>query len=447
MGSKPRHRTNRGRRAPPASPSLICDIEKLVHGGAGLARPPELGGSALFVPFTLPGERVRARVTHTASGYSQGILETIEVGSPHRVEARCPIFRRCGGCHWQQIDYAQQPDLKRAILGETLLRIGAISGAILAPLPAPRSYGYRQRLRLHIGQTSGRPAIGFYAGSSHTLVPLRRCPIAHPLADDVIVALAEFLDRNAHRGLCAVEITVADDPAAVVVRYLGQGLAATERTRLFDFIAAQPHVVGQVYSDRSGERTAAGAESICADLNGLRLRISIEAFSQANWDQNRRLGVMLSDWASDWKPAAALDLFCGHGNFALTLARLGWPVLGMDQNPAAIADAEFNARANGLNGTEFRCGPVETLLGELAPGRFELVLLDPPRTGVEPATLARIAQLRAPRMVYVSCDPATLARDLKRLHSYGYRPIRLQPIDLFPQTYHLETVCELTREG
>lgn len=447
-------------------------IEKVVAGGAGLGHLSD--GRAVFVPFTLPGEEVVLRLTRRHKQH--GEAEAVRIISPasQRREPPCPLFGTCGGCALQHASYPKQLEIKEAILREILERAG-IGGAgrdfPLSATPAPKEFGYRQRIRLQVSD-DGSP--GFYRPRSHEVVPITTCPLAASAINRVLAILRrEPAARQLLAQATAVELVLnlekndAKQDRVVALLHTRRPLRAADRQRAAELCASQQSIQGILFAvpDKAmgpavTRETGPGGSM---DLSALHIRFTIPAavagraltlavepggFSQVNPGQNEKMIATLLDWLALTGNEKVLDLFCGMGNFSLPLALRAGSVLGMDLQGAAIRRAVSNAAGNNLTNCTFARKGAEQGAGELAAAgeRFDVLLLDPPRAGCR-EVLPHVADLAPGRVVCISCDPATLARDLVLLRDQGYAIERMQLFDMFPQTSHLETMTLLRRQG
>lgn len=387
-------------------------VEKLVYGGDALAR---LDGRVTLAPFALPGERIRAAAEREKPGLIRARTLTVLDPAPERVAPPCPYFGRCGGCHYQHATYEFQLASKRAILAEELRRLGRIEPPEEIAVVAAEPWGYRNRAQLHI--EAGR--VGYREARSHKLCAIDRCPISSPKINEAIGALAGMLrDSRWPRFIRSLEIFTDERQVQLNVLETGRPVAR----RFFDWCA----------------ETIPGLVAGAVDYQD-RFRVSRNAFFQVN----RFLADKLVETALEGAGGeTALDLYAGVGLFSLALARRFHQVTAVESGAAAAADLVFNAERAALANLRAEQGTTEAYLDTLerAP---DFVLLDPPRAGLGKAVVQRLIGLRPPRVTIVACDPATLARDLAALLASGYRIEKMTLVDLFPQTYHLETVVRL----
>ncbi len=428
-------------------------IEKIIAGGAGLGRRAD--GKVILVPRTLPDETVRVRETRKFRGHSEGELVDILERSPDRVEPPCPMYGLCGGCDFQHIRAEAQIRIKGEIVTEALSRAG------LAPEPgvrqpavaAPQPFGYRSRIRLKLSEAGG---IGFYRSASNDLVELRSCPVAaDPLNELLNRLLATGIARRLKGDISEIELqhSPADDGLFLLLHPrrnkkpdpAALGSHCMSRSELPPIYLAGGDRLALI-SGPSGQKTLRQAVAYNRRHDTCVLRWSPNCFSQVNAAQNQRLINHVLEAAAPLPGKQVLDLYCGMGNFSVPLACRGALVTGIELNPEAIAWARRNAEQAGPGPHHFRAGDVQTMLsnGTMSPEPPDIILLDPPRRGVgHPIT--RLADLGADKIIYVSCDPATLARDLALLVRNGYTLKNVTPFDMFPQTHHIETVALLEK--
>jgi len=392
-------------------------VEKLVYGGEGLGR---LEGRAVLAPFVLPGERARVRSVSEKPGMVRAGLLEVLAAAPERVAPPCPYFMRCGGCHYQHAPYEMQLTLKRAILEDQLRRIGKVAPPAEIGVTAGEPFLYRNRVQLRVA--NGK--LGYREAQSHKLCPIEKCPIASPAINGAIAILREMLgDPRWPRFVRAIELF-------------------TNETEMQLNILETEHPVARRFFDWCEERIpglVSGALDYAAA--GQTWRVSRGSFFQVN---RFLIGKLVETALDGAEGQTALDLYAGVGLFSLALAQRFGSVTAVESGARAAGDLRFNAERAGL---ELRVEQTDAEAWmeqlETAP---DFVLLDPPRAGIGRRMVERLAQLRPLRLAIVSCDPATLARDLAGLSAAGYRIDRLTLVDLFPQSFHLETVAHLAME-
>ncbi|MEA3548491.1 MAG: 23S rRNA (uracil(1939)-C(5))-methyltransferase RlmD [Thermodesulfobacteriota bacterium] len=434
-------------------------IEKLVTGAFGLGRMPD--GLVVLVPHVLPDETVRVTPVRKRKSYLQARLDQVLEASPARIDPPCPLYGQCGGCALQHVRCEDQPRLKSAILHDQILRAGLFDGEKIAsilsePLASPLPFSYRQRIRLRIND---RGECGFLRFHSHEIIPVNRCLLARPLINDVLVELRKLSNCRHLLGLSSeLELLFNPDRQNIFLIFHfsrkprpGDIKAARETAASLSHTGAVLlSVAGQgtfpFYSE-DGEKYPQLALLFNLE-KGRVIRLGFEpgSFCQVNLEQNEQLLKLLLDWAEVRNRDQVLDLFCGMGNFSLPLAMKAGHVLGMDLQRSAIRSARRNAEEAEIDNCRFeRLAAVEGARKLAESGkRFDLVLLDPPRQGCLDS-LPHVMRLGAHKIIYISCDPATLCRDLALLRQNGYRIRKMKMVDMFPQTHHLETIVLLEK--
>jgi 23S rRNA (uracil1939-C5)-methyltransferase len=395
-----------------------------VHGGYALARPEGMG--VLFVRWALPGEVVSVRIVGRKREYA--FAEAVEVlsPSPRRVDPLCEVFGECGGCQLQHADYPYQLEMKREILREAFRRIGKVDVAPeIAPPLEPFGYRYRGRFRVD-GE-----AVGFHASLSHRLVAISRCPLMIDAINAVLPGL-----RGLGRFAKVSEVQVASDGVRASASFLGVPFGA----EMVEHLSGR---TGGVLSGGRFEDRSWGEERITLPLDGISYSVSPGGFFQANWRMNqamvRRIGAILGDLGVS-VGVRLLDLYAGAGNFALPLAARVREVVAVEGEARSFRELRGNVRENALGNVRIVRSSVETFRPE---GRFDALVLDPPRAGLSERALARVREIAAGNVFYVSCDPATLARDVRSL-SDRYDLASLEMHDFFPNTHHVEALAILT---
>jgi 23S rRNA (uracil1939-C5)-methyltransferase len=430
-------------------------IERMCYGGAGLGR---VAGKACFVPLTAPGDRARVRVVKEKKSFMEGALLELLRASPIRVDPRCPVFGLCGGCQWQQLPYREQLEQKAEIFSGNLSRIGRVQSVDVQPVScSPNEYGYRSRIQLKLARNDGGLAIGFHKTGSHQVVDIGAgCAIAHPLLNRIVAELRPLLGTLAEGDrIPQIDLSMGDDGEAIAVFHFGGKKMAEFLATLAGRRAEIPSVTGLFVRDRAtkGLDKVFGIDSLSYAIPAslfpgareMRLRFSRGGFSQVNYAQNLQLIKTVAQWGAFSGSERLLDLYCGNGNISLPIAPCVAEVVGVEGYAPYIEDAVANAAGNGVANASFQVQDASSAIRRLVQRgeRFDVVVLDPPRAGAEAA--AEIPLLKAEKILYISCDPATLSRDLAAICDKGYRVTRSRPVDMFPQTYHLESVTELQR--
>ena len=447
---------------PPPAPELLqpgssclLQIEKLVAGGLGLAR---WNGQVVFCGDAIPGETVLVEIVARRRGVHYGKILDVRQPAPARIVPVCPLVGRCGGCQLQHLRYEEQLRQKHFILQDALSRIGKLSGLSIAPvIPSPQPYGYRQALRMGIGEGRDGWFLGFFESGSQNLFPVETCFLVSEDFRQTIGQLAKRLQMIAPQPqlLVNVEIRWSALEKKYVLIFHGNSTDEKEVARVFDATADLPDVHGWVYdpvdpSEPSRGRGftegafVRGVDHLWETFGRLRLKIGFRSFMQANWPLFEVVGHTVQEWTGQVPGKNILELYAGTGAFGMSLAQAGARVMGVEVNRYAVQDARQSRQINRIKGCRMRAVSVESYLSTVQSGEYDVILLDPPRTGLRPKVLEQLGVLRVPRLLYLSCDPPSLSRDVKALCAQGYTIQRLQPFDMFPQTAHLETLVELT---
>jgi 23S rRNA (uracil1939-C5)-methyltransferase len=439
---------------------MKLQIEKMINGGQGLARiPTEAGpqaGKRAFVPFTLPDEEIQAEVTEEHRGYCLAEARQIERASEYRVEAPCPWFGTCGGCQLQHAAYSYQLELKREILAETMHRAG------LRELPdiellAGAPFGYRNRIRFQV-QFEPQFAIGYREAKSHRLVAIDRCPVAAPLLERCIAGIRVIgIEGNFPFGTRELELfTNHDESQLLITLWMGSAAEFTPNAAkefFFKMRGQIPQLSGGIVLASETGKAQAGKTMLQWKRTALQYRaggrdyiVSAGSFFQVNLTL---IDTLISAVCHGKTGTVAWDLYAGVGLFSLQLTDSFRHVIAVESGPTAYSDLQKNLR--GGNSELVKSPTLQFLqsasrqIAKKKKDAPDLIVLDPPRAGVGPEVCKLLGQCGAPLVVYVSCDPATLGRDLNLLIQSGYRLDRLQLVDLFPQTQHLETIATLRR--
>ena len=441
---------------------ITVEIEKF-GGEMGIAH---LDGMTLFVQNALPDEQVLARAQKVEKNCA--FLKTLRVLRPSedRQTPPCPYYEKCGGCVCQHMTYSLSLEMKRERVRDALTRIGGISVDVPPLLGMDDPWRYRNKTALPVSGMRGSPVIGFYAPRSHRVVPVDGCLIAKEESDEVLRAvrlwMAKFMvepyDEVTRRGLIRhVMSRVSREGKVMAVIVAAKDALPHEQELKALLRAAVPGLVCLYLNiNKRGDnvilgpenRLLFGQERLEDALCGLRYALSPLSFFQVNPVQTEKLYQTALDFADLQGHETVADLYCGAGTISLLLAKKAQSVIGIEIVPQAIRDAEENARRNGIQNAEFHAAAAEELLPKLVEKglRPDVIVLDPPRKGCEEKVLAAIAQCAPEKVVYVSCDPATLARDAKYLCAHGYAAQKCQSVDMFCQTGHVETVILLSQQ-
>lgn len=454
--------TANGTRVRPGD-EISVQVDRLTYGGEAIGR---MDGLAIFVTGAAPGESVRARVRKTYRRHAEADVIAVEQPSVERVQPRCRHFEQgCGGCCWQHVGYSAQLEAKTAAVRDSLERLGGFRDLPIRPiLAAPDTFGYRNKMEFAFHPDG---VLGLHPrGAWWDILRLDECHLQSPPAIAIVKAAQGFVERHRlscyhprlrqgllrelcirqSRGTGEILLGIATSPGE-----FPEGQAMAEH-----LASTSTNVVGVVRSIRSSPdgslppvatQPLIGRDTITEVVDSLRFRIRMETFFQTNSAQAERLVAVVKDLCGGVAGAPVVDVYCGVGFFSLALAAAGAEVTGVEIVESAIVAARENAAENGLSSLTFHAGDARKVLADVLPAGLapKVLVLDPPRAGAGGKVMRRIARACPDRIVYVSCNPTTLARDLVELRPFGYSISAVQPVDLFPQTYHVETVVALTR--
>jgi 23S rRNA (uracil1939-C5)-methyltransferase len=435
---------------PARGESLLLEIDSLAYGGKGIARR---NGYVVFVAGALPGDRVRAEVTRAKRGYAEARTVEIVEPSTDRVPERCDHGGEpCPGAPWQALPYEEQLRHKQQQVDDALSRLGGLSGYELEPIePAAEQWRYRNKLEYSFGERDDDLVLGYHArGRWDEVVDAKDCLLA---SEENNRARNEVRAWARAQGLPAYDRRTGTGTLRNLVVREGRRTGELQ-TRLVtspDEIPRPPvdlhTIVEGTGSGTDGPTGALGREHLIEELCGLRFRISHSAFFQTNTEMAERLYAIAAEMAALDGRERLYDLFCGIGTLGLTLAGRAGEVWGIELVPEAVADAEENARINGIGNARLRVGDARKAILPLLEeaGRPDVVVVDPPRAGLSKKVVRRLIECEAKRVVYVSCNPTTLAPNAAQLTGAGYRLRRVRPVDMFPQTPHIECVALLER--
>jgi 23S rRNA (uracil1939-C5)-methyltransferase len=417
----------------------------MIYGGDGLSHAPE--GKAVFLPFVLPGEEVAATAVEEKSGFVRASVDELLKPSKARVQPPCPYFGDCGGCHYQHTNYENQLEIKRAILRETFRRNGKFewTGEISTHSAEPWNYRNRTRMKVRTGENF---AMGYHRAASHDLLPVEKCPISAPSINRVIFHLWDLgRAQRLPEGIAEIEFFANHDDSALLLEVYG----VLGKDQLPDFVrdlqVRVPEIKGVAFFGPPATGPSAGLPELQHTIGQgflnyqaaeKQFRVSAGSFFQVN---RHLTSELVRTVVSDYGGGTALDLYAGVGLFSNHAAKRFERVFAVESSPVAAADLQANALRNV---TPLRA-TTEQFLQKSLNLKPELVIADPPRAGLGDQAVKLLAALRAPKVIYLSCDPTTLARDLQVLLEFGCRLEEVHLIDLFPQTFHMETMVKLTR--
>jgi 23S rRNA (uracil1939-C5)-methyltransferase len=464
---------------------VTVDIIGLTHDGEGVGRAD---GFTLFIQGALPGERVRAKVMKVKKQYGYARLEELLAASPARVEPLCAIHKECGGCQLQHFDYPAQLEWKRQHVVDNLTRIGklkvagevgrfdgedasASAGIIVHPtIGMDEPWRYRNKAAVPVGVSSNEGGLlaGFYARGSHRIIDMDDCLIQHEQNDEVIrivkrigreLGVSAYNEETGRGLLRHVMARTGVVTGEIMVVLVTNGKKLPQADQWIESIRKELPGVKSIVQNVNEKNTNVifgdetrvlwGSDVIYDDLNGIRFAISARSFYQVNPSQTVELYRKAVDYAGLTGSETVIDAYCGIGTISLFLARQAGRVYGVEIVPEAIEDAKRNAELNGIENASFEAGPAEVVIPRWREEGItaDVIVVDPPRKGCDPALLETILAMQPERVVYVSCNPSTLARDLRVLEDGGYRSVEVTPVDMFPHTVHVECTVLLKWKG
>ena len=438
---------------PPGEPAERAIVRPFAVADRGMAMA-HIRGKVAFVPYAAPGDRVEVEVVRERRRYVQTRLVRVIEPSPLRRPARCPHFGTCGGCQWQHLPYDVQVHAKdRSLRGFMRTRLG-VEPVFRKPTPSPVEWGYRNRVAWKVRWFDGRAHVGYFRPGSHRLVPLRACPVARPELEALLQPLGAFLQgfEPARGHLPQVDLQVDGEGSVWAVVHLLVPPSPSEARELAAFFRRAGVRGAFVQAGRKDtlrpvdENPGRMVFPLEAGKERFRLAVTPGGFVQANFGVNRILVEEVLNLEDLYRGRTVLDLYAGAGNFTLPLARAANRVVAVEGYPPAARDAAENARRHGMDHVEVIARPVEHVLDERVRVRLrpDFVLLDPPREGARPA-LEALVGLGPAHILYISCSPPTLVRDLRVLIRGGYRILWVRTADMFPQTAHVEALTLLER--
>lgn len=441
---------------------IEVEFEDLTHDGAGVAK---VDGYPLFVKNALPGEKAKIKVIKVNKGYGFGRLEEILEQSPYRVEAPCPIYKECGGCQLQHLSYEGQLLAKEKQVRDVLTRIGKLENVKVHPvLGMSEPWRYRNKAQVPVGEREGGLIAGFYQQRSHEIIDMEACMIQQEKNDEVVQAVKRICTKygvtayneERHKGtlrhIMARHGQVTKEVMVVLVTRTSE-LPNKEKIvkEIVETVDGVKSIIQNVNSKKTNvilgdETRVLWGEEVIYDLIGnVKFAISSRSFYQVNPEQTKVLYDQALSYAELTGEETVIDAYCGIGTISLFLAQKAKKVYGVEIVPEAIADANRNAELNGIENVEFAVGEAEVVIPNWYKEGIvaDVLVVDPPRKGCDDALLQTIIEMKPKKVVYVSCNPATLARDLRVLEDGGYTTVEVQPVDMFPHTTHCEAVASI----
>ncbi|MEC1698753.1 23S rRNA (uracil(1939)-C(5))-methyltransferase RlmD [Bacillus velezensis] len=451
---------------PPIEKNEYYDVtfEDLTHEGAGVAK---VQGFPIFVPNALPEEKAQIKVTRVKKGFAFGRLIELKEESPHRTDAPCPIYKQCGGCQLQHMTYEGQLLFKQKQVKDVLERIGKLDLSKVTVHPTlgmEDPWNYRNKAQVPVGEREGGLVAGFYQQRSHDIIDMSACLIQQSKNDEAVQAVKDICtsygvkayNEERHKGwLRHIMVRYGVVTGEMMIVFITRTSDFPHKAKIIEDITAQfPHVKSIVQNINpnktnvifGNETNVIWGEEYIYDLIGdVKFAISARSFYQVNPEQTKVLYDKALEYAELQGEENVIDAYCGIGTISLFLAKQAKKVYGVEIVPEAIEDAKRNAELNGITNAEFAVGEAETVIPKWYEEGItaDTLVVDPPRKGCDEALLRTIIDMKPKRVVYVSCNPGTLARDLRVLEDGGYQTLEVQPVDMFPHTNHVECVAVL----
>lgn len=437
-------------------------FEDLTHDGNGVMK---VEGYPLFVPNALPGEEGKVKVVKPGKGYGFGRLTERTKESPFRQDPPCPIYKECGGCQIQHMTYEGQLQAKEKNVRDVMQRIGKLHDVTVHPvLGMDEPWRYRNKAQVPVGEKDGRFVAGFYQKRSHEIIDMDKCIIQYEKNDEVIQHVKDICeklevrpyDEKNHKGtLRHIMTRTAYTTGEVMVVLVTRTTELPHKNAIIDALVENIEGLKSIVHNVNPKKTNVimgdstrvlwGEEVIHDYIGNVKFAISARSFYQVNPEQTKVLYEKALEYADLQGEETVIDAYCGIGTISLFLAQKAKKVYGVEIVPQAIEDAKKNAELNGMTNVEFEAGPAEVVIPTWYKDgiRADVLVVDPPRKGCDEALLNTILAMKPKRVVYVSCNPGTLARDLRILEDGGYKTTEVQPVDMFPQTMHCEAVAKI----
>lgn len=440
------------------------EIDNLGMNGEGIGR---IEGFTMFIPGALPGERVRIKAVKVGKSYGYGKLLEIMKPSNERIKPKCPYFGRCGGCQLQHMSYPLQLKFKKQLVKDAIERIGGLDSILIHDTIGMKNpWRYRNKMQFPVGSIKGKLAIGFYAPRSHNIIDMDMCQIQHSINDEIVKVVRQYIkdfnirpyDEIAHKGIVRHIVSkVGFESGEVMAIIVTNGHTLPHKDKLIKRLRENIPGIVSIIQNINPDKTNVvlgkdnlilwGKDHIVDYIGDLKFKISPLSFFQVNPIMTVELYNKAVEYANLTGKEEVVDAYCGIGTISLFLARKAKKVYGIEVVPQAIEDAKINALQNNINNAEFMEGQAEEILPTMVDKglKMDVAVVDPPRKGCDPKLLDALIYAQPDRIVYVSCNPATLARDLRYISDRGYKVQEVQPVDMFPQTAHVECVVLMSK--
>lgn len=410
-------------------------IENINHDGEGIARNK---GKVVFIPFTIVGEQVNVEIVEDKKYYSRGILKEIVTKSSHRIEAKCPYYYNCGGCSYQHMAYEMQTSLKQKIVQNTFKRIGGIDFEVKELIGMQKPWNYRNKVTWHLVEEQKSIKMGFYRMRSNILIDIQQCTLLKPVLNEVSHIIREMIHELKIGEKSSIMIRHSNDLNKVMIEFIN----CIPGKNLLKKLSGKAHSI--YLQQRGSSKLLFGEKGLTQRTGHSTFILGPHDFFQINPEQNEKLIHLVRQYLDLSGTEKVLDAYCGVGTFSINIARDAFRVLGIDSNLQAINNAINNTLLNNIRNCQFIAGSCEHVLVNLKT-RFNRIIVDPPRAGLKEAFIRSILSVCPKIIVYISCNPSTLARDIKQFILNDYKLIDIQPLDMFPQTSNIENIVLLQK--
>ena len=410
-------------------------IENIHHDGEGIARNK---GKVIFIPYTIVGEQVNVEIVEDKKYYSRGVLREIVTKSPHRIEAKCPHYHNCGGCSYQHMTYEMQISLKQKIVQNTFKRIGGINFEVKEPIDMQKPWYYRNKVVWHLSQGQNGAQMGYYRSHSNSLVNIHQCLLLEPILNEVSYIIREMINELKIGEKSSIMIRYSNDLNKVMIEFIN----CIPGKKLLKKLSDKAHSI--FLQQRGSLKLLFGEKGLTQKAGYFTFILGPHDFFQINPEQNEKLIGLVSERLNLSGTEKVLDAYCGVGTFSINIAGDAFQVTGIDSNLQAINNARNNTLLNNIKNCQFIAGPCELVLVN-PKKRFNRIIVDPPRAGLKEAFIRSILSVSPEIIVYISCNPSTLARDIKQFILNDYKLLDIQPLDMFPQTSSIENIVLLQK--
>lgn len=444
--------------------TVTVEIKDITLEGAGVGKTED--GYVLFIPQTAPGDIVKAKILKPLSSYAYAKAEEIITPSTARIDVDCPVFSKCGGCVFRHISYEKELEIKKNLVDEQFARIGGLDIRCDDITPSPDKNGYRNKAQFPVGRDENGLYFGFFASHSHRIIKCENCALHPKFYEDILLAIKKWGDRYdisaydevTHKGLLRhIYIRDGRSSGEIIVCLVATGNTPKTKELIAALLATGLNIVSVVLciNDKPGNeilsdkfRTLYGKDHMTDTLCGVEFDISPRSFYQVNHDGAEKLYSIAAEYAALTGNETIIDLYCGTGTIGLSMAKKAKKLIGIEIIPDAVKNASKNAERAGITNAEFICADAGKAALDLAERGIkpEIIIVDPPRKGLSDDVIKAIADMSPDKVVMISCNSATAARDSKKLNEAGFAPQKMQAVDMFPRTGHVECVVGFTRK-